>query len=360
MKESSDHDEIIEDILRTVIIEKVNKLEITYAEPEEKTSREPSTGSLPSSNHSEENVTLMEGPVVAENVQVSAATEEQDIELSQTDLNEMPDRLRMEQYDILVITSTTDVQSGVCFKELLETLTITVPDSVPEKTVQVKACVTEGTADLCEAGSKIATLGEGLERCTFVFLLVTPSFVTDAWAAYQKDEALMSSVDDKDRRWSIVPIFTVRKQELDSSKTGFRSVKGLDMSKALGYRELIDFETLIPEEINERDRYFLPHLRNMITKGIGKRLSREEVQKNDRDGWIRGKKREARLKRMLEESNAEEEKENEKRKIEELRQHLASRRRSPLPQPQLPQQQQIPPNRPHQGELAWMYFKCAN
>jgi len=46
-------------------------------------------------------------------------------------------------------------------------------------------------------------MGEALEHSTYMFMIVTERFCNDSWAELQRDECLMESITNPDKRWSV-------------------------------------------------------------------------------------------------------------------------------------------------------------
>jgi len=53
-----------------------------------------------------------------------------------------------------------------------------------------------------------------LQYSTYMFMIVTERFCHDSWAELQRDEALMESISDRDKRWSVTdgPTCTVERE----------------------------------------------------------------------------------------------------------------------------------------------------
>jgi hypothetical protein len=51
--------------------------------------------------------------------------------------------------------------------------------------------------------SKFKSLGEAIERSTYMFMLVTQHFCDDSWAEIQRDECLMESINNPLKRWCV-------------------------------------------------------------------------------------------------------------------------------------------------------------
>ena len=57
---------------------------------------------------------------------------------------------------------------------------------------------------LAHKTSKFASMGEAVERSTYMFMLITPTFCSDSWAEVQRDECLMESINNPVKRWYVL------------------------------------------------------------------------------------------------------------------------------------------------------------
>jgi len=48
---------------------------------------------------------------------------------------------------------------------------------------------------------------EALEHSTYMFMIATKQFCQDSWAGLQRDECLMESITNPDKRWSVASYY---------------------------------------------------------------------------------------------------------------------------------------------------------
>ena len=67
-----------------------------------------------------------------------------------------------------------------------------------------QVCSLHSGSDFVGVQSIFAHMGEALKHSTHMFMIVTERFCTDSWAELQRDECLMESIKNRDKRWSVV------------------------------------------------------------------------------------------------------------------------------------------------------------
>jgi len=56
---------------------------------------------------------------------------------------------------------------------------------------------------LSHFSSKFASMGEAIERSTYMFMMITETFCGDSWAEIQRDECLMEAINNPVKRWYV-------------------------------------------------------------------------------------------------------------------------------------------------------------
>ena len=59
-------------------------------------------------------------------------------------------------------------------------------------------------------------MGKALDHSTYMFLIITERSCDDCWAEMQRDESLMESITNPDKRWSVASVTSsecLQKQE---------------------------------------------------------------------------------------------------------------------------------------------------
>ena len=203
----------------------------------------------------------------------------------QVDPRTAPPKLINEHYDVLLIYCDQDKSNALKFKELLQNF-ITLDDENSISGCPPSVCVLDRNDNLEWINSKFDHLEEALKRSTYIFLFVTPTFCQDAWAALQKDEVLMESIDNEEKRWCVVPIHTAPKHSKQYvTPFGLRSLKGIDISQMLRKHKTLD--TVEVEELKESDidKYFLSNTKRMLNVRHHLKLEREKEQAKELKKW---------------------------------------------------------------------------
>ena len=56
--------------------------------------------------------------------------------------------------------------------------------------------------------SRLSHMEEALRHSTYMFMIITRRFCADAWAELQRNECLMASIDNPNKRWSVTSLFS--------------------------------------------------------------------------------------------------------------------------------------------------------
>ena len=99
-----------------------------------------------------------------------------------------------------------------------------------------RICLLDRSGTLTYVLSKIKHLEEAMKRSTHVFLYLTKGFCDDAWSEMQKDEVLMESIHNPEKRWCVVPVYTQPRRNANPDKAynipfGLKSLNGIDLSR---------------------------------------------------------------------------------------------------------------------------------
>ena len=99
-----------------------------------------------------------------------------------------------EECDVSIIYHTNDQKGAHAFKELLERIVPTDP----------RICMIENFAF---SAGKLRHLERMIEKSTFIFVYVTDDFLSDDYCQMYKDELIMSTCEDYENRWKLVPFY---------------------------------------------------------------------------------------------------------------------------------------------------------
>ena len=145
--------------------------------------------------------------------------------------------------------------------------------------------------------SRVNESGNAVSNSTYKFVIVSPKLTEDKWSDMLKDEAIMTAIENEDLRWSVIPIYTVKKFEYEIP-FGFKSLNAI--------------------ELTSKGRFFYRNLANAFDKKLYVREDREkkffEEKKKKREEVRRRKEREIRDRRhreLMEQRKIECERKNE-------------------------------------------------
>jgi len=197
-----------------------------------------------------------------------------------------PAEFKEHHFDCVLIysESESDLKYALNFKDILEKHLKLEDGRSPA------VCILDRGDNLTYVQSRFKHSDVAMERSTYMFLLLTKDFVNDAWAEMQKDECLMVSISEPERKWCVVPLYTKSKEDLDFKLPyGLRALKGIDISAFLPDKNL---ECVDPKEIqlSDLDEYLVKNLTKMFNERLGKKKEREQEQENKLKLWIQEKK----------------------------------------------------------------------
>ena len=145
--------------------------------------------------------------------------------------------------------------------------------------------------------SRLDESGNAVSNSTYKFVIISPKLTEDKWSDMLKDEAIMTAIENEDLRWSVIPIYTVKKFEYEIP-FGFKSLNAI--------------------ELTSKGRFFYRNLANAFDKKLYVREDREkkffEEKKKKREEVRRRKEREIRDRRhreLMEQRKIECERKNE-------------------------------------------------
>lgn len=188
------------------------------------------------------------------------------------------------QFDIVLVYGESDCDEALAFKEIL-TKFITLQDGKPPS-----ICVLDQNEHLNYINSRFSHMEEALRRSTYMFLFLTKDFCGDSWAQLQRDECLMESIHNPEKKWCVVPILTKSRKEADYQLPfGLRALKGVEISHMLRGKTLnsVDVNTLGPKDV---DPFFLKNMTKMLNDRIYLKIGREKQQLVSFQNWLKEEK----------------------------------------------------------------------
>lgn len=188
------------------------------------------------------------------------------------------------QFDFVLVYSESDCNEALAFKEIL-TKFITLQDGEPPS-----ICVLDQNAHLNYINSRFLHMEEALRRSTYMFLFLTKDFCGDSWAQLQRDECLMESIHNPEKKWCVVPILTKSRKEADYQLPfGLRALKGVEISHMLRGKTLnsVDVNALGPKDV---DPFFLKNMTKMLNDRIYLKIDRKKRQLVSLQNWLKEEK----------------------------------------------------------------------
>ena len=212
----------------------------------------------------------------------------------------MPNFLKVGYYDVMILYSEVDREAAEEYKEHLQR------DILLEKGHRVKCVLYDDDDMISLAGSKIKALEYGFQRCTFAFVYLTKSFCDCEWCAFSSEECLMEAIYNKEKKWCVVPVYTVARNKAD-----FKIPMGLNSLKGVNFYN--------------NDDFYRRGMRRLIGDKLHVRLKKESDHLDARYRWSCEEKN--RLEAL--EITRQQRVAMEQRRNEELRRQLASRKIDP-------------------------------
>ena len=131
---------------------------------------------------------------------------------------------------------------------------------------------------------------------------MTEVFCNDNWAAMQKDSVLMTSIEDPDKRWCVVPLYLDGKRNKRYKVPfGINTLKGIDVRLMLNEQRVGDIKVdqLVP------DQFINNNIRNMISCQLRLRPAREKDDEQKLRDWMERKYKQLRAEQLVIEEQEE-------------------------------------------------------
>ncbi|XP_069138396.1 serine-rich adhesin for platelets-like isoform X1 [Argopecten irradians] len=157
-----------------------------------------------------------------------------------------PDNLKAAYYDVMVLYSEDDRNEADSYCQSLNELTL-------DNGKRVKAVLYD-VMDFANMKRRMfGSLEMAFQRCTFAFVYLTKQFCQCEWSQIASEECLMEAIYNKEKRWCVVPVYTVQRTKAD-----FNIPMGLNSLKGVNYYNNDDFyrrglRTLISGKIYKRE-----------------------------------------------------------------------------------------------------------
>ena len=120
-------------------------------------------------------------------------------------LNELSDEV-IEQYDITILHCDKDIIGAINLSEQIKRIQLSDGSSPKVRALGQNP----------HYGKSIfSDLEDIIESSTFLYLFLSKEFICDTWGEMLKNTALAASLEDKEKKWSVVPIHTQRKNATD-------------------------------------------------------------------------------------------------------------------------------------------------
>ena len=134
---------------------------------------------------------------------------------------DIPPEFKGGQYDVLLLYADADRKDAMKFKNILDRFVLV--DGEP-----ARICVVDENFPWIQ--SHFAYMDEAIRRSTHIFLYLTEVFCNDNWSSMQKDNVLMTSIEDPDKRWCVVPLYLDGKRNKRYKVPfGVNGLKGIDV-----------------------------------------------------------------------------------------------------------------------------------
>ncbi|CAH1796973.1 unnamed protein product [Owenia fusiformis] len=241
--------------------------------------------------------------------------------------DELPADLQESFFDGVIIYCAADRSKAEELKRIMQ-------DKVPlERGGKPKICLFQfcaesenrGSDDILFQPSIFSSLATAILHSTYMFILFTEEFNQgERWTELIRDECLMESIVDPDRRWCVVPLYYVKSEVTLSTQTfGIRTLRGVMMTES-------DCMDWVPSKISK-----------MLQYKRGVRRQREQDLKDRIDIWVQEEvtrraiadlEKEREKKRKKEESKMRMQRalEHEQNKDDEFNENLKQKKFEPL------------------------------
>ncbi|KAL3865804.1 hypothetical protein ACJMK2_043155 [Sinanodonta woodiana] len=193
----------------------------------------------------------------------SCSSEDDDSWLKYLEVNEkfMPPDIKIGYYDVMVLYSEENQKDAHEFCQHLRS-EITLKNGESVKAV-LYDCEELTSLD----ASKLKHLEKSLERCTYVFIFMTKEFCEDKWMALSSEECLMKAIYDEEKRWCVVPVYTVSRRNAK-----FKIPMGLNSLKGINYYN--------------NDQFYRNGVSRLIEDKLYQRLKNEKMHRDKQYKWL--------------------------------------------------------------------------
>ena len=175
--------------------------------------------------------------------------------------NKFPKRLKLDYYDAMILFQDND-------KSVVEKFLRRVNTEVLLHKVHKPHLVLYN--EILPDGAGMTQIGEldlSLDYCTYVLLYVTRDFCQDGWTEFSSQTCLMEAIQNAEKRWSVVPIFTEPKRNATFKvPPSVRSLKGI--------------------QYWSEDKFYVDSLRKLLEDKMHVRKEREVKHRSKRIEWI--------------------------------------------------------------------------
>lgn len=198
-------------------------------------------------------------------------------------------------YDVLLLHSEEEPKNAWEIKEHLETeFRLSNGD-------RIQVLLYEELVEMFRR--QIGCLKEGMDHCTFVFILITKTFCESDLSRFLGEECLIKSIHDANKRWSVVPLFTQPKRSADYCiPTGLNCLKG------------ISYHT--------RDEFYHSNMIKMIEQRRYVKNDREKKRLKRIKEWKENKSHELHMERLKEKQREKQAEEMRKMQLQQLEESL--------------------------------------
>ncbi|XP_050403853.2 uncharacterized protein LOC126819700 [Patella vulgata] len=207
-------------------------------------------------------------------------------------IGHMPWELKYGYKDAVILCSENDLPEVEKFKKCLETKIVLHGGERPKIALLHEIEVTQR--------NKFKALEFALDRCTFVFLFITSSFVTDEWARFSSQTSLMESIENYDKSWSVVPVLTD--------------------NRGNKYKKPIIINTLKGVTYCSGNDLYVESIRKLFEDRISVRKEREREEGTMQRAWLFQYEKDMHEKEIRE----KQEQLKDRARLEELKQHKAT------------------------------------
>ncbi|XP_005089731.1 uncharacterized protein LOC101863943 isoform X2 [Aplysia californica] len=204
-------------------------------------------------------------------VQIRRPAESEDIDDYQNFIYLMPQKLKEDHCDILIINAEEDYHQALDFKKHLEKDIIVIMHGL-SLTPRVKL-LAEFHSD-----SPHNHLDFAFSKTLYVFLFITKQFCLNEETLLQGHAVLVDTIKNKTKRWCVVPVHT-------------------EPSKSVDYKLPMLLGSLRPIKYWSKDQFYTDSVRNLLQGRIASRLLKDANLNKERKAYFEAKKNTLKQKR---------------------------------------------------------------